>query len=100
MRWPSCFKKNMLAYLFVLVAVAVHLRFLAMPLSFTRVAAARVFFGARMPRKHFFFQAEDGIRYIGVTGVQTCALPISSGYGIAIGPELCVPRLETNAKLG
>src|SRR3712207_2801487 len=27
----------------------------------------------------FFFQAEDGIRDIGVTGVQTCALPISSG---------------------
>src|SRR5215217_8561029 len=25
----------------------------------------------------FFFQAEDGIRDIGVTGVQTCALPIS-----------------------
>src|SRR3712207_7709540 len=25
----------------------------------------------------FFFQAEDGIRNIGVTGVQTCALPIS-----------------------
>src|SRR3712207_6856012 len=24
-----------------------------------------------------FFQAEDGIRDIGVTGVQTCALPIS-----------------------
>ena len=24
----------------------------------------------------FFFQAEDGIRGIGVTGVQTCALPI------------------------
>ena len=24
----------------------------------------------------FFFQAEDGIRNIGVTGVQTCALPI------------------------
>src|SRR3712207_7096392 len=28
----------------------------------------------------FFFQAEDGIRDIGVTGVQTCALPI---YGLA-----------------
>ena len=28
----------------------------------------------------FFFQAEDGIRDIGVTGVQTCALPISSGF--------------------
>src|SRR5260370_9153972 len=24
----------------------------------------------------FFFQAEDGIRYSSVTGVQTCALPI------------------------
>src|SRR5947209_10241235 len=27
----------------------------------------------------FFFQAEDGIRDIGVTGVQTCALPIYRG---------------------
>src|SRR5215203_3041267 len=27
----------------------------------------------------FFFQAEDGIRDIGVTGVQTCDLPISEG---------------------
>src|SRR3712207_8284953 len=27
-------------------------------------------------RIFFFFQAEDGIRDIGVTGVQTCALPI------------------------
>src|SRR3712207_6414838 len=27
----------------------------------------------------FFFQAEDGIRDIGVTGVQTCALPIFVG---------------------
>src|SRR5256886_4650126 len=26
---------------------------------------------------HFFFQAEDGIRDLTVTGVQTCALPIS-----------------------
>src|SRR5256886_6680651 len=25
----------------------------------------------------FFFQAEDGIRYLTVTGVQTCALPTS-----------------------
>src|SRR5574340_1589402 len=31
----------------------------------------------------FFFQAEDGIRYLLVTGVQTCALPISvrSNFG-------------------
>src|SRR2546430_8900763 len=27
----------------------------------------------------FFFQAEDGIRDLTVTGVQTCALPISTG---------------------
>src|SRR5690606_40717111 len=29
----------------------------------------------------FFFQAEDGIRDFHVTGVQTCALPISRGAG-------------------
>src|SRR5690606_40786913 len=28
----------------------------------------------------FFFQAEDGIRDFHVTGVQTCALPISQAY--------------------
>src|ERR1035437_9030519 len=31
----------------------------------------------------FFFQAEDGIRDIGVTGVQTCALPIYQKLGKA-----------------
>src|SRR5687768_18282495 len=29
----------------------------------------------------FFFQAEDGIRDVAVTGVQTCALPIWFGSG-------------------
>src|SRR3989449_2521231 len=33
----------------------------------------------------FFFQAEDGIRDVAVTGVQTCALPISTQYGA--GPD-------------
>src|SRR5256886_11846930 len=36
----------------------------------------------------FFFQAEDGIRDLTVTGVQTCALPISisqSGYSARRG---------------
>jgi len=28
----------------------------------------------------FFFQAEDGIRVRDVTGVQTCALPISGVF--------------------
>src|SRR2546429_327445 len=37
---------------------------------------------AHLGRVHsvdFFFQAEDGIRDVAVTGVQTCALPISGG---------------------
>src|SRR5271157_465551 len=33
----------------------------------------------------FFFQAEDGIRDADVTGVQTCALPISDGNNITYG---------------
>ena len=40
--------------------------------------------------KHIFFQAEDGIRDIGVTGVQSCALPISrSLYSLSLD----VPRV-------
>src|SRR3712207_5252765 len=36
----------------------------------------------------FFFQAEDGIRDIGVTGVQTCALPIfQSALGLGTASE-------------
>src|SRR5947209_11370353 len=39
----------------------------------------------------FFFQAEDGIRDIGVTGVQTCALPIFGhrvvGEDVVVGDE-------------
>src|SRR3712207_7449953 len=31
----------------------------------------------------FFFQAEDGIRDIDVTGVQTCALPICATYALS-----------------
>src|SRR5215203_3273548 len=44
----------------------------------------------------FFFQAEDGIRDIGVTGVQTCALPISPTAAIRLGltSEL-VPQATT-----
>src|SRR2546422_6711518 len=35
----------------------------------------------------FFFQAEDGIRDVAVTGVQTCALPISVGSGLIDRPK-------------
>src|SRR5215208_1390479 len=40
----------------------------------------------------FFFQAEDGIRDGHVTGVQTCALPISPGTGPANSDEESVNR--------
>src|SRR3989449_7613220 len=46
----------------------------------------------------FFFQAEDGIRDVAVTGVQTCALPISRARleraGVTVrefaGREICL----------
>src|SRR2546430_10572948 len=36
----------------------------------------------------FFFQAEDGIRDLTVTGVQTCALPISSSAAVKRAVEI------------
>src|SRR3712207_9004350 len=55
----------------------------------------------------FVFQAEDGIRDIGVTGVQTCALPIFTlstlglplagvGLLLAIDPILDMGRTAVN----
>src|SRR2546430_7514451 len=35
----------------------------------------------------FFFQAEDGIRDLTVTGVQTCALPICRGRALALAGD-------------
>src|SRR3712207_7567595 len=47
-------------------------------------------------KTEFFLQAEDGIRDIGVTGVQTCALPILRvtlvATGIGQAEELTLPR--------
>src|SRR5207237_6378895 len=40
----------------------------------------------------FFFQAEDGIRDSSVTGVQTCALPISLGFVPAQSEAVLVQR--------
>src|SRR3712207_8094957 len=42
-------------------------------------------------RDMFFFQAEDGIRDIGVTGVQTCALPICPLHAL---PDLRIRRVR------
>src|SRR5438132_13568341 len=52
----------------------------------------------------FFFQAEDGIRVHCVTGVQTCALPISrvkAGQLMArlVAPEVAAQRAEAQSKL-
>src|SRR5256886_7150368 len=42
----------------------------------------------------FFFQAEDGIRDLTVTGVQTCALPISRDATVfPIRPMPITPRI-------
>src|SRR5437016_3828933 len=54
-------------------------------------------------RVSFFFQAEDGIRYWSVTGVQTCALPISNTKKDSSGGEDPVPcegdRTEVNVRI-
>src|SRR5256886_4744101 len=39
----------------------------------------------------FFFQAEDGIRDLTVTGVQTCALPISASRCVEMSPTSVAP---------
>src|SRR2546430_6184801 len=46
------------------------------------------------PQYFFFFQAEDGIRDLTVTGVQTCALPILDSLVNAHGP---ITQLVNNA---
>src|SRR3712207_1978292 len=49
----------------------------------------------------FFFQAEDGIRDIGVTGVQTCALPICAVLTtMALFPMWFLLTLYTQQVLG
>src|SRR5256886_8803634 len=50
----------------------------AVALTACKHAVTRVTVSGRL---FFFFQAEDGIRDLTVTGVQTCALPISGSAG-------------------
>src|SRR2546429_3198643 len=57
----------------------------------------------RRPSTFFFFQAEDGIRDVAVTGVQTCALPIlyiHPVYGPRRGDPLLLPCPPPPAKDG
>src|SRR2546430_15929201 len=52
----------------------------------------------------FFFQAEDGIRDLTVTGVQTCALPISlygaRHVGLKAGLKIETPAVTVNRLCG
>ena len=50
--------------------------------------------GGKSSKKYFFFQAEDGIRYSPVTGVQTCALPIFFAMSYS-GDEFPVELLDS-----
>src|SRR5690606_40304528 len=45
----------------------------------------------------FFFQAEDGIRDFHVTGVQTCALPISQGVALLEKRNCALPLMPALA---
>src|SRR5256886_11324087 len=47
--------------------------------------------------RFFFFQAEDGIRDLTVTGVQTCALPISSTAVLEQAPVAPLPAPTSSA---
>src|SRR5690606_39797466 len=46
----------------------------------------------------FFFQAEDGIRDFHVTGVQTCALPISRGIRCCTRTAACLDETPHGLK--
>src|SRR2546421_611274 len=48
----------------------------------------------------FFFQAEDGIRDLIVTGVQTCALPISQGNTVTTATTSITLAIGTNPASG
>src|SRR5437016_11330312 len=72
-----------------------QLRFLRLwALSFPQALTfSRFLISSLPPFTFFFFQAEDGIRDWSVTGVQTCALPISS----PARPAKSIPRERTDS---
>ncbi|HYE24524.1 MAG TPA: DUF6580 family putative transport protein [Clostridia bacterium] len=80
----------MLAYLFVAIAVA--FRFMPHPLSFTPVAAALLFFGARMPRR----QAWIPVALLAASDV----LLTKFVYGFALTPDHFVTWAWYGAAVG
>src|SRR5690606_40054038 len=55
--------------------------------------------GRSLCRYVFFFQAEDGIRVFHVTGVQTCALPISGDVSRS-RPPICRRFISGSTRRG
>src|SRR2546422_3090577 len=51
------------------------------------------------PGSFFFFQAEDCLRDVAVTGVQTCALPILGVNGSEVAVPVPPPELTTALEL-
>ncbi len=72
----------MLAYLFLLFALAVHLRFLPLPFSFAPVTAALLYFGATMPRKQMWIP----VTLLAASGVYLSR----STYGYPVTADLLV----------
>ena len=72
----------MLAYLFLVFAVAVHARFLPLPFSFAPVTAALLYFGARRPRQEM---------WVPVAALAAAGMYLSrSVYGYAFSADLLV----------
>src|SRR2546429_4506503 len=81
----------------VAVVARAHHRKIPMPCVFstwTKPGLAEVPTMACRMMWFFFFQAEDGIRDVAVTGVQTCALPIYLYNDILTSPE--AKKLDAN----
>ncbi len=72
----------MLAYLFLVFAVAVHLRFLPLPFSFAPVTAALLYFGASRPRKQMWIP----IAALAASGIYLSR----TVYGYAFSADLLV----------
>src|SRR5262249_59079475 len=66
----------------------------------TRIGSLLVYSSVKdEPHRFFFFQAEDGIRDWSVTGVQTCALPISKPR-LVVASSTVNPRPPISASAG
>jgi hypothetical protein len=95
----------MLAYLFVLVAIAFRVGFIAHPMNFTPLGASLLFFGAKMPRKQAWipvalFAAVDviqnnrqGYAFSGDLLVSWAFYAAIVGMGMLIASKTSAPRV-------